>query len=215
MSDHLPIFMMRKKACNKISKHYVVGRSYLRYDRETFIHLLDHMDWAEFENSEDPNIQWDHLLLNMTKALDLICPIRELRVVDNKPEWLTNELLVNMRQQDKAFKRARRTNNHEDWGQARHLRNEVSMQIKTDKANVIKGKLEQHENNPKKCWREINKLLPGTGGSLVSEIHDEDTGHSIDNGALKDHINEYFSTIGEKLANKCVPDRTIQNFNII
>ena len=77
------------------------------------------------------------------------CPIKDLKVVDNKPEWLTNELLTKMRPRDKAFRKARRTHNQVDWNIAKKLRNTLGMDIKTSKANIIKGKLERYSNNSK------------------------------------------------------------------
>ena len=47
-----------------------------------------------------------------TLLLVAMVTIRELTVVDNKPDWLTNELLMQMRQRDKAFRKARNTKSH-------------------------------------------------------------------------------------------------------
>ena len=66
-----------------------------------------------------------------------MCPVKTLQVVDDKPEWLTNELLTQMRQRDKAFRKARRTGKQEDWNRARLLRNRLGMDIKSAKANTI------------------------------------------------------------------------------
>ena len=62
-----------------------------------------------------------------------------------------------------------------------------------------------NQNNPKKFWQEINKLLPSSQGSSITGISDEVTGNEIADDALSDHINEYFSTIGSKLAEGCTP----------
>ena len=74
--------------------------------------------------------------------------------------YIVNDLLISMRQRDNALSKARRTGRPADWITARTLRSRLCMDIKTAKANVMKGKLERYNNNPKRFWQEINKLLP-------------------------------------------------------
>ena len=139
------------------------------------------------------------------KVLDRTCPIRTLQVVDVKPDWLTNELLTQMRQRDKAFNKARRTKNRADWDRARFLRNRLCMDIKSAKANTIKAKLDRHGHNPKKFWQEINNLLPHSHESRIRSMFDEDTNRVRENMDLNDYVNEYFANIGSKLARECTP----------
>ena len=119
----------------------VVKLQGVSFDNRTFIKLLRSSDWVEYNNCMDPEKQWDIFLANITKALDSICPIKikNLKVVDGRPEWLTNELLMEMRQRDKAFKKARRTNCQVDWQMAQRLRNSLGMNIKTAKQLLSKG----------------------------------------------------------------------------
>ena len=137
ISDHLPIYMIKKKSRNKIRKTSRTGRSYLHYREEVFNRLLSQADWGSFAVNEDPEELWSIFVNSIIKVLDQICPIRELTVVDNEPDWLTNELLMQMRQRDKAFRKARNTKSHVDWEIARQLRNRVKMDIRTSKANVL------------------------------------------------------------------------------
>ena len=109
ISDHLPIYLIKKKIRNKVSKIDVVGRSYLRYDKGVFDGTLKNQDWTLFETSIDPTELWNCFSKNVSEALDTLCPIKSLKVVDHKPEWLTNDLLIRMRERDKAFRKARRT----------------------------------------------------------------------------------------------------------
>ena len=93
ISDHLSIFLIKKKIRNKSVKTHVSGRSYMRYRKEAFIEALGGMDWDRYENIEDPNLLWEMFLGNITSVLDQTCPIRVLNVVNSTPKWLTNTLL--------------------------------------------------------------------------------------------------------------------------
>ena len=205
ISAHLPIHMIKKKARNHIKKMDAFGRSYLHYNDEVFSRLLHETDWEVFAAKDDPESLWDIFIDNIMKVLDQICPVRKVTVVTDKPDWLTNELLVLIRQRDKAYRKARHTKQPNDWDIARQLRNRVKMDIRTSKANVIRDKLATYQYNPKKFWQELNKLLPGSHSAVISEITDDSTGKRIPEDSLNNHINEYFATIGSKLADECTP----------
>ena len=205
ISDHLPVFLIKKKIRNKIRKRETRGRSYLHYDKEVFLRMLDNHDWRSFDEAEDPNELWEIFIDAIRKALDTMCPIKNLTVVDKRPDWLSNELIVQMRQRDKLFNKARRTKLPMNWVVAKRLRNSLEMEIKTAKANVIKAKLERHKSNPRKFWQEINNLLPKSQNSTINSLVQEDTGVKIEDDKVADHINEYFATIGSKLAAGCTP----------
>ena len=205
ISDHLPIYLIKKKIRNKVSKIDVVGRPYLRYDKGVFDGTLKNQDWTLFETSIDPTELWNCFSKNVSEALDTLCPIKSLKVVDHKPEWLTNDLLIKMRERDKAFRKARRTKCQADWTIARNLRNSLCMDIKTSKSNIIKGKLDRYNNNPKEFWSEINKILPNAQDSMLKSIHDKNLGKTFKDMDLNTYINDYFANIGSKLAGECTP----------
>ena len=51
----------------------------------------------------------------------------------------------------------------------------------------------------------MNKLLPTSHSSYITGIIDEATGAEIPDKSLMNHINNYVSNIGSKLANECTP----------
>ena len=79
------------------------------------------------------------------------------------------------------------------------------MDIKTSKSNIIKGKLDRYNNNPKKFWSEINKILPNAQDSMLKSIHDKNLGKRFKDMDLNTYINDYFANIGSKLAGECTP----------
>ena len=211
ISDHLPIYLIKKKMRNKVNKIEVVGRSYLRYDKDRFDGTLKSQDWTSFEISEDPTELWNCFIKNVGEALDTVCPIKSLKVVENKPEWLSYDLLIRMRERDKAYRKARRTKCQADWTIARNLRNTLSMDIKTSKSNIIKGKLDRYKNSPKKFWSEINKILPNSQHSVIKSLHDENLNKTFEDLDLNTYINDYFANIGSRLANECTPGVSVRD----
>ena len=179
------------------------GRSYRRYNRETFIRLMSDQDWDNYFEVIDP--------------LGTLCPVKPLTVVDTKLRWLSNALILQMREKDKA----RRTQLQVDWERAKQIRNELSTNIKSAKSNFIGTELENNKNNPRKFWKQINELLPNMKNAEVLELQDELTSETFSGEKLNDHINNYFANIGQTLA-RCTPGLTyrqiaygnlLKNFN--
>ena len=56
ISDHLPIYLVKKKTRNKIRKKIATGRSYLHNNREAFNRTFNSFDWNIFESNTDPTI---------------------------------------------------------------------------------------------------------------------------------------------------------------
>ena len=201
VSDHLPIYLVRKKTRNKIVKHNATGRSYLRYDKELFGQILNQQDWTVFDDLTDVTKMWDILETNISASLNEICPIRNLRVSESKPHWLNNELIQLMRKRDVAYRKARRTKIKTDWIKATFLRNRVETFIKKFKKRKITDSLNRNRNNPAKFWRDIRSVMPKDETIEVTSLTDETTGQTYTSEGLADYINTYFTNIGCDLAN--------------
>ena len=60
ISDHLPVFINRKKAATIPDKVKFLGRSYGNYDSDIFANELSAQSWDVFDNTNDPNIMWNY-----------------------------------------------------------------------------------------------------------------------------------------------------------
>ena len=221
LSDHFPIFFVRKKKRNKIAKKTVSGRSYLRYDTEVFSNIFTNKDWSKFDNCcSDPNKLWEIFQNHITETLDTICPIKELTVPEHKPRWLSNEILLLMRKRDKAYKVARKKKDDVSWRKAHFLRNRVGMMIKGYKKEKIQSELNINRANPKKFWNNIREIWPKEISTEVHSLKEEDGPDLYEGDELADHVNKYFANIGLKLANNISSHlhdikplyHTVQNF---
>ena len=55
---------------------------------------------------------------------------------ENHP-WITDELLEVLYEKDKLLKKAKRTNNEDDWETAKAARNEANIMMRYSKSNFI------------------------------------------------------------------------------
>ena len=100
ISDHLPVYMIRKKGANLVEKEKNLGRSYRNYSYEAMKFLIENNNkWKNFwEKDRTVDELWDIMYDIFLTAVDQICPIHEVTYEANKPSWLTFDLREHIEQ---------------------------------------------------------------------------------------------------------------------
>ena len=99
------------------------------------------------------------------------------------------------------YKVARKKKDPVSWRKARFLRNRVELSIKTFKKEKIQEELIRNKTNPKKFWENVREIWPKDSVSPIHSLMDDNDMLLVNDLDIAYHINEYFSNIGEKLAN--------------
>ena len=198
ISDHQPIFAIKKKVKQiKINKEFR-GRSYRNFNKNTFTENLLTHDWAPFYNATCVDHAWDVLYSKILDELDLSCPFRTFKIPNYRPDWMSDELIENIKDRDYFYRKAKRTKDVDDWEIAKYLRNKTSRQIEQAKKNFICEALRTHKSDPKHFWRTINTVFP----TKNKKNRDQILLKTVDNIPVKvedtaDHINTFFATVGK------------------
>ena len=171
ISDHLPIYIIRKKIKIKPTSSEFIGRSYKKYSTDILKQRLELIDWTDLLEENEPNQQWKLFVGNLLPILDDICPMRKSKYTNSRPEWITQELMELANDRDKAMKLAKREPIPENILRAKSLRNEAKITFKRIREEFIKAKLEEHANDPKKFWKELANVVPGNK-NLGNCLHD-------------------------------------------
>ena len=201
ISDHLPVYVVRKRIKKGLVAADFMGRSYRRYNKEDMLKHMKELNWDEFFTCIVPEKAWKFFYEHFTKYLDLKCPIKRNIFKKDKPEWLTPEVAQLMRDRDLALRRAKRTKKPEDIEIAKFLKNRSNIKVKKSHDNHIKNQLIKYAKDPKKFWEELKKLLPKASKSSSLNLKDSD-GSDITSSDAAKHINDYFANIGKNLADK-------------
>ena len=118
ISDHQAIFLTRKHIPKNKCKASFTGRSYIDFDEQLFCeHLIDH-NWNHLYMLDDVNIAWDYFIDIVFETIDELCPLKILKIKNLKDPWITNEILENIHDKDFLLRRAKRSNNINDWNDA-------------------------------------------------------------------------------------------------
>ena len=120
ISDHIPIYFIRKKS--KITKENVTftGRSYRRMDKDTLSDRLSSFEWHNFANN-DIDTCWNIMSERMNCVVNELCPIKNFKFARERPKWMTDDLIELMKNRDIALKNYIKTKKDEDKIEMRRM----------------------------------------------------------------------------------------------
>ena len=207
VSDHFQVYVTRKHIKKQKKPTTFNGRNYANYDILTLQQAIDQIDWSTFLDENDPNIMWDIYLSNITEKVDALYPVKNYHINQQKESWINDDLMHMIIEKDRLILQAKIENTEIAWNIAKQAKNRTKNFIQRAKTAYISDALETNRNNPKAFWRTINSILPNKKDRTSEKIvlKDQNTQLNIQDKDIPDYINDYFSTIGPKLA---------QNYNL-
>ena len=182
-----------------------MGRSYRDYDRDSFKKKLRKCDWESLHDLENPDLVWDYILNKVNSILNQMCPLRKFSIKNYRPEWVTPELLVQIKDRDYIYKKAKQTGNQDDWKIAKHLRNTTNANIRLAKKEFILEELEMYKSDYKKFWKSIQSVIPDEKGGTRQDIQLNDRNDKVKSEDVAHFINDYFINIGKSSSANHLP----------
>lgn len=199
MSDHYLIGVTRYLGYVPDTTILVEGRSYRRY---TFAQAEDYykqIDKQHIYQLHDVNMVYQTLMSYIENCASKLCPLRQIKVRENKPVWVDHELIELLNDRDDAFLEAYTTGNPDLLKIARELKTKAKRAIRIAKSNYIKTYLENNRDDPRKFWQGINSLIKKKPVYSNMVLLDDEK-KPVPENATADYINDYFSNIGINLA---------------
>ena len=151
ISDHQPIYLVHKKGRDARGSVGFTGRSYRHFDKQAFMDTLSDLNWAEFYNIADPGKAW--LFIRSQLILNKMCPLRKFSIKSYRPDWMSNELIEQIKDRDYFYPKAKRTGDSDAWNIAKYLRNATNSNIGQAKRDFILDELRLNEKKKKKNGR--------------------------------------------------------------
>ena len=146
------------------------GRSYRNFDKALYKEQLLGCDWETFYDIDNPDKAWEYMLRQFVPILDQMCPTRMFKIKNYRPEWVTNELIEQIKDRDYFYKVAKETGDPDAWNIASHLRNVTNANIRSAKRDFILNELEDNKSDYKKFWKNIRRVMPDSKGDSRREI---------------------------------------------
>ena len=199
ISDHYPVFLCVKKQRNTVKFCKIKGRTYRKYDKEVLQTLIERENWDIFYNTVDPSELWDIILNTITMHLDVMCPMKFIRIRENSPPWISQDIVEAINDRNSLYKTARMNNSELNIRNARSQRNRVNKLINNAKSAYIKTTLENNRDDPKKFWRILNNTLLKGDHTASDTVFDMGNEHFTQITDSCEFMNDYIADIGVKL----------------
>ena len=150
-----------------------------------------------FDETDDIVDAWYKIFTNV---LDDYAPIKQKRVKKiSQPKWFTDDLKNEIQRRDYLLKKAKKTQNADDWSHYRKARNKNEL-ISMTKRDYFKTKVAESRQNPKKLWNLINNVTKSDVNDHTN-IHQLKEGNKVytDEQEISELLNTFFVTQPQKL----------------
>ena len=147
VSDHLPVYVIRKKS--KVIREQTTfrGRSYKNLAENELKDLLLEYDWTNFGENCIDNC-WK-TMYSRIDDVNKLCPMKDFKFAKEKPKWMSDDLIELMKNRDISLKQYLKTKTEVAKKEMRRLRNMVNVAIRNAKNEYVKGQLEIHQKKTK------------------------------------------------------------------
>ena len=207
ISDHLPIFLIKKKQKHQTKTDTIKCRSYATYEKQKYQEeIKSHQKWIDFweVDKDDPEKMWDIMEDILLDKVNKHCPYKNVKIKEDTPQWITKEILSELRHKDYLYNRAKMSKDDNDWEFFKRKKNEVKKLLALAKENFVKEKLDELEGNPRKFWRTINSIsgLGKNKNSCKCTKVKNNEGETLENLEAATFLNEFYVNVGPSLVQK-------------
>lgn len=217
LSDHKPIFVIKKKARNEFQAKKLQTRG-SSFDYDNLEYELSACDWSFVAHETNPSVLWDRMFDNIQMVVNKLYSLCEFRVKKNRPEYMNDDIIRLGKERDAAFEKAASSKSKEDWEEVQKARRKANSSLRKSKYTFINDNIEDACGDPKRFWRQIRLLIPNVQSQMVDYIIGKDGISPLRGKDACNRINVYFCNISKDLAGKLsqnVPERLlVDNTNL-
>ena len=204
ITDHLPVFISTKiKGFEKRQQPMV--RIYGEKNTKKFTEMLKSYKWEEFYNAKTADEALEIFYKHWNSAFAKSFPYKRLSIAKSKDKiWITPELKHKINQKNVLHQISILNPTKENKEAFKKIRNKLTNEIKKTHGMYYQNKIQQEKQNLKVMWNIFGSVINPKKIKQNTKI-DELT---IGNKSIKDYqeisnaMNNFFSTVGSKLAEK-------------
>lgn len=103
ISDHLPVYIIKKKEIQNYATKEIYNRSFQNYDKLVFQERLCNLDWGTIELLENVVEMWNMVRREIVYEANILCPYKWSVVKQNMLGWYNSSLKSIALGRDKLF----------------------------------------------------------------------------------------------------------------
>ena len=216
ISDHLPVYMVKKMSRHKHTSLKVTCRNYKGYDSDTYCNIVEgDWRWRYFwEENVDTETLWCIMLQIFTSAADKICPMKEFSRRVDEPKWFTSKVRKGIQKKNVLYKKAAASGKSEHWKIFKKYKRATTILLRHSKRNYIVQTINDNRSDPKRFWQELGEnfnIGRHSKKAQLSKVVDS-IGNIQEGLAAADAANQYYVSMGKKLNDKFTKEWEPNNF---
>ena len=204
LSDHLPVFAVRKyfRQPKQTRGHNTMTyRNLKNIDENAFKATLRNSPWDTafiFDDIDDCLSAWESIF---GQAVDSHAPLKQKRITNKtQPDWMTSQILDQLKHRDHLLKRARKTRSGDDWTKYRRARNLVTSSIEKAKRTFFKSSIKNSRDDPKSMWKHIKSLTGRKAAQQPTSLQDQNYGIILDTPTgIAEYFYLHFISVARKI----------------
>ena len=215
-SDHCPIACIRSAKMEKTSSHTVMKRNLKCLNEQAFLNdcMLSNINGSL--ESTDAQECLDLFVNTFISLVDKHAPYKRLRIKDRIAPWFSHELSTLQNDRNKAWSRARRSDDPQHWLAFRQLRNRCTSAMRKAKSDYYLDLITSSFGNPAQFWKAVNLKKGKTSNSLPAHISVNDCIISGQNEICL-AFNKHFADAGHLFDRECLGPHPVDvniNFDV-
>ena len=222
LSEHFSQFASVKRDRIDIQKIVMYGRDWSKYDRDKFRDEISNHQWLI--DSDDPSVLMSDFYSKLGGSADQHVKIKKLSPREIKLKlnpWITPEIKKMLDLRDRLFARKKREPSNQRVEQVYKIaRNRVSRKIQKSKQEYQDAYFVEHQNDIKKTWEGLRKLLNMKKSVRFSISQLNVNGVIVDDPAMiAEKLNKFFVNVGPETEKKvpkvpnASPEKYLKNRN--
>lgn len=180
---HCPVYVFLKFSKPKKSSF---ERHIWYYDKGNYNNLRNKVRQTDWNSLQDDDIEiYANNISNQVSKLAAECiPNKLIRIKPSEPSWITSNVKKYIRKRKRAYRKAKRTNTHQDWLKFKKLRNHTTQVIRDAKQKFydnIAAKLASDSLSSKDWWSTLKSFIIPDKHSSIPPLEHNDKIYSSEN----------------------------------
>ena len=204
ITDHLPIFISTKIKGRCKSERPII-RIFGEKNTNKFTEMIKNTDWSEFYKTNNVDKALDIIYANWSSAYEKSFPQKRLSISKSKEKrWITPELKKLIKMKEISHKKAMANPTIENKTIFNKIRNSLTNKLRQAHGQYYQNKIQEEKQNLKVMWDIFGSVINPKKMKQSSKINSLEINNKkiTDDQEIANTINNFFSTIGPKLAEK-------------
>lgn len=202
VSDHCPVYIVKKRLSNKEGRVSVFTRSLRHYDVDEYSYRLQVADLGQLREMDDINDMWDLIVFSIAQIVDDLCPFSWKTIRSDRPIWFNSHIRELGLARDRLLRNYRRGNrkNHDLFREGVIKRRAFNKACKVARQDFYREQLLLHRSDQKQFWKMEGDLISPGVNRKIEWVFKYGTDMILDEQGSVNEINLVFATVGEIIA---------------